>query len=51
MIHGVGKGTHDMYMERSTHEQLVAWLAANKADIWTAPFIEVAKHVKARAST
>lgn len=46
MIHGVGEGTHSMYMEKSTHENLVAWLAANKADIWTAPFIEVAKVVK-----
>jgi peptidoglycan/xylan/chitin deacetylase (PgdA/CDA1 family) len=51
MIHGVGQGTHGMYMETATHEKLVAWLAANKADIWTAPFIEVAKHVKARANT
>jgi peptidoglycan-N-acetylglucosamine deacetylase len=47
MIHGVGEGTHStMYMETNTHEQLVSWLAANRADIWTAPFIEVAKHVK-----
>jgi peptidoglycan/xylan/chitin deacetylase (PgdA/CDA1 family) len=46
MIHGVGEGTHALYMEKSTHEKLVAWLAANKADIWTAPFIEVAQYVK-----
>jgi len=46
MIHGVGKGTHDMYMERSAHEELVAWLAANKANMWTAQFIEVARYVK-----
>jgi hypothetical protein len=47
MIHGVGEGTHGLYMEKSTHEKLVAWLAANQADIWTAPFIEVAQYVKA----
>jgi sialate O-acetylesterase len=47
MIHGVGKGTHGLYMEKSTHEGLLAWLAANQADIWTAPFIEVAQFVKA----
>jgi sialate O-acetylesterase len=46
MIHGVGVGTHALYMEKSTHEKLVAWLAANQADIWTAPFIEVAQFVK-----
>jgi len=28
-------------MEKTVHEKLVDWLAANKADIWTAPFIEV----------
>jgi sialate O-acetylesterase len=46
MIHGVGEGTHNMYMETDTHEKLVVWLAANKSDVWTAPFIEVAKHMK-----
>ena len=46
MIHGVGKGTHSLYMEKTDHEKLVNWLAANKADIWTAPFIEVAQYVK-----
>jgi sialate O-acetylesterase len=46
MIHGVGEGTHNMYMETETHEKLVAWLAANKADVWTAPFVEVAKWVR-----
>jgi hypothetical protein len=50
MIHGVGEGTHEMHMKRAIHEQLVAWLAANKADVWTAPFIEVARHVKVHAS-
>ena len=32
--------------KKTDHEKLVNWLAANKADIWTAPFIEVAKVVK-----
>jgi sialate O-acetylesterase len=47
MIHGVGEGSHSLYMEKSDHDKLVAWLAANKADIWTAPFIDVAQYVKA----
>lgn len=46
MIHGVGVGTHALYMEKSTHEKLITWLASNQVDIWTAPFIEVAKVVK-----
>lgn len=46
MIHGVGEGTHTLYMEKPTHEKLLAWLPANQADIWTAPFIEVARYVK-----
>jgi peptidoglycan/xylan/chitin deacetylase (PgdA/CDA1 family) len=51
MIHGVGEGSHSLYMEKSDHEKLVAWLAGNKADIWTAPFIEVAKVVKAHGGS
>ncbi len=46
MIHGVGEGTHSLYMEKSRHAKLVAWLAENKARLWTAPFIEVAQYVK-----
>jgi len=46
MIHGVGKETHSLYIDKGVHEKLVAWLAANRVDIWTAPFIEVAKYVK-----
>jgi hypothetical protein len=46
MIHGVGKGTHHLYVETPTHERLVAWLGANKADVWTAPVLEVARHVR-----
>ncbi len=50
MIHGVGKGTHGLYMETETHEKLVTWLGEKRAEIWTAPFIEAAKWVKSRAS-
>ena len=51
MIHGVGEGTHSLYMEKSDHEKLVAWLSAHKAEVWTAPFIEVAQYVKAHGSS
>ena len=46
MIHGVGEGTHSLYMKKATHKKLISWLETNKAAIWTAPFIQVAKHVK-----
>ena len=46
MIHGVGKGFYHLYMETPTHERLISWLDANKADVWTAPLVEVAKYVK-----
>ncbi len=51
MTHGVGEGTHSMYMEKSDHEKLVAWLAANKARVWTAPFIDVSKYVKSHGES
>ncbi len=51
MIHGVGEGTHSLYMEKSAHAKLVAWLAANKERIWTAPFIQVARYVKAHGGS
>lgn len=46
MIHGVGTGFHQLYMETPTHERLISWLSANKADVWTAPLVEAAKHVR-----
>ena len=49
MIHGVGKGTHDLYMETETHEKLIDWLREKRQEVWTAPFIEVAKYVRDKA--
>ncbi len=51
MIHGVGEGTHSLYMEKPVHEKLVAWLADKVADIWTVPFIDVAQYVKAHGGS
>ena len=48
MIHGVGEGTHGLYIDTDEHEKLVSWLGANKADIWTAPLVEVASYVRDR---
>jgi sialate O-acetylesterase len=48
MIHGVGKGTHGMHIASAEHDKLVSWLGANRADIWTAPMVEVARYVRAQ---
>jgi sialate O-acetylesterase len=46
MFHGVGKGTHNLYIEAEEHRKLVDYLSANKSRIWTAPAVDVARHLK-----
>jgi len=46
MFHGVGQGTHSLYIDAAEHEKLVAYLAANKDRIWTAPAVDVARHIR-----
>ena len=46
MFHGVGKGTHSLYVEAEEHRKLVQYLSANKNRIWTAPAVDVAKYVR-----
>jgi peptidoglycan-N-acetylglucosamine deacetylase len=41
MIHGVGRETNELYIERDVHETLLDFLAADK-EIWVKPFINVA---------
>ena len=50
MIHGVGEGTHDLFIDTEEHKKLISWLGANTADIWTAPLVEVARYVRERQS-
>ncbi|WOO41705.1 polysaccharide deacetylase family protein [Rubellicoccus peritrichatus] len=45
MIHGVGEGTHSLYMEEDEHTQLIEWLAKNRNHIWTKPFADIANYV------
>lgn len=47
MIHGIGAGTHDLYLDAEAHERFIRWLAQQKA-IWTAPVRVVARHVRER---
>ena len=46
MFHGVGKGTHSLYIERAEHDKLVRYLGQNKHRIWTAPAVDVVKYIK-----
>jgi hypothetical protein len=47
MLHGVGRGTHDAYIEADQHALLLDYLAENSARIWTAPLRDVAAHLQA----
>lgn len=48
MFHGVGGG-HSISVAREAHQQLLAWLAKNRASVWTDTFRAVTAHVaKAR---
>lgn len=46
MIHGVGHGTHGLYMECEEHDKLVSYLVERQDSIWTAPVVDVAKYLK-----
>jgi sialate O-acetylesterase len=48
MFHGVGKGTHNLFIDEEEHRQLVEWLGKERATIWTAPLVDVAQHLKGR---
>ncbi len=45
MIHGIGAGTHDLYLEVDTHERFIQWLAEQKT-IWTGPLRLIARYIK-----
>ena len=44
MFHGVGGG-HNLNVDREEHRKLLAWLAGNKALVWTDTFRNVLLHV------
>jgi sialate O-acetylesterase len=46
MFHGVGEGTHDLFIDTAEHARLVGYLEAHSNQIWTAPMVEVAKHLR-----
>jgi peptidoglycan/xylan/chitin deacetylase (PgdA/CDA1 family) len=45
VIHGIGAGTHNLFVETSSHGKLLDFLASGSST-WVAPVIEVAKWVR-----
>jgi sialate O-acetylesterase len=45
MIHGIGRGTHDLYIDSGVHERFIVWLAGQPA-LWVASVREVARHIE-----
>lgn len=44
-MHGVGSEAHRLFIDPGEHRRLVEWLGENAGRIWTAPMIEVVKHL------
>jgi hypothetical protein len=45
MIHGIGAGTHDLYLDQDVHNSFIDWLAQQRT-IWTAPVRTIAQYIK-----
>lgn len=45
-MHGVGAGTHRLFIETKELEMIAAYLAQHKQQIWTAPLIEAAQYIR-----
>ena len=48
MIHGVGEGTHSMYIDPEVHQSLLDYLRERQDSIWSAPVGTVARYVRDR---
>ena len=46
MFHGVGEATHGLFVADAEHRQLIEWLDQERASIWTAPVVDVARHLQ-----
>jgi sialate O-acetylesterase len=46
MIHGVGEGTHKLYIDVEEHQKLVDYLSAQQDSIWTAPVAQIAQYLQ-----
>ena len=50
MFHGVGEGTHGLFVDDKEHRQLIEWLDQERDSIWTAPVVDVALHLQSETS-
>ncbi len=46
MIHGVGEGTHGLFIDENEHQRLVEYLGGKQDEIWVAPLKDVAQYLK-----
>lgn len=46
MFHGVGAGTHGLFIDSEEHNRLVDYLADRAGQIWTASMVEVATYLR-----
>jgi len=46
MIHGVGRGTHNLYIDTEEHAKLIRYLGENSNRIWTMPAVDIANYLK-----
>lgn len=46
MVHGVGEGTHKLFIDGDQHDRFIDWLSARVGHVWTASMIEVARHLR-----
>lgn len=51
MFHGVGEGTHGLFVADDVHRQLIEWLDQERDSIWTAPVVEVASYLRSGSDT
>jgi peptidoglycan/xylan/chitin deacetylase (PgdA/CDA1 family) len=47
-FHGVGQGTHNLFIDHAEHRQFADWLGQNQSRIYTAPMIDIVKLLKPR---
>lgn len=46
MIHGVGEGTHGLYIDVEEHQKLVDYLGEQQDSIWSASVVQVAQYLQ-----
>jgi hypothetical protein len=49
-FHGVGLGTHNLYIDHAEHRQFVDWLSQNQSRIYTARMIDIVKLLKVKTT-